>query len=53
MDWIEQLFGVAPDHGNGTLEALIAAAAVCLVTVVLLRGYLGLRRSRAQDSVRP
>jgi hypothetical protein len=53
MDWIEQLFGVAPDHGNGTLEAFVSAAAVGLVTVLLLRGYLALRRSRGQNSFRP
>ena len=23
MDWIEQWFGIAPDHGDGTLELLI------------------------------
>jgi hypothetical protein len=28
MDWIEQLFGISPDAGSGTLEALIAGALV-------------------------
>ncbi len=31
MDWIEELFGIAPDAGNGTLEALIAGAVVAVI----------------------
>jgi len=36
MDWIEQLFGVAPDNGDGSLELLImlVVAAVIVVTVI-------------------
>lgn len=30
MDWIEQLFGISPDAGSGTLEALIAGAIVAV-----------------------
>ena len=33
-DWIEELFGVDPDGGDGSLEGLIVAA-FALVTVVL------------------
>jgi hypothetical protein len=32
MDWIEQLFGFAPDGGDGTLEAVI----FIVVAVVVL-----------------
>jgi len=32
VDWIEELFGISPDAGTGTLEALIAGA---VVTVIL------------------
>jgi hypothetical protein len=32
-DWIEGVFGVDPDHGNGSLEWLICA--VCLVATVV------------------
>jgi hypothetical protein len=52
MDWIEQLLGISPDHGNGTLEAFISVASVCVATMVLLRGYLRLRRSLRHDSNR-
>ena len=35
MDWIEELFGIAPDAGTGTLEALIAGAVVAVVLGVI------------------
>lgn len=36
MDWIEELFGISPDAGSGTLEALIAGAAVAVILGVIL-----------------
>jgi hypothetical protein len=36
MDWLEQLFGISPDAGNGTLEALVADAIVAVVLGVAL-----------------
>ena len=36
MDWIEQLFGVSPDNGDGTLEMAIACAVTVAVAIVIL-----------------
>jgi hypothetical protein len=34
-DWIEMIFGVDPDHGNGSFENLIVA---CLFAVAVVLG---------------
>jgi len=39
MDWLEELFGISPDAGSGTLEATIAAA----VVLVVLAAVFGIR----------
>jgi hypothetical protein len=45
MDFIEKIFGVSPDGGNGVLEALILIAmTLILLTVVTL----SLRRVRGR-----
>lgn len=35
MDWIEELFGISPDAGSGTLEALIAGAVAAVILGVV------------------
>ena len=47
MDWIEQIFGIAPDAGSGTLEALIAGAIVAVVLGAALA--VRARRSAATE----
>jgi hypothetical protein len=42
MDWIERLFGVSLDGGNGTAEALI----VTIVCASLFLAYLSVARRR-------
>ena len=44
MDWIEQLFGIDPDMGSGSLELLIAGAVVIVVV-----GLVASRMRRTRD----
>jgi len=50
MDWIEQLTGLDPDHGNGSLELTIFLAVLAVVLIVGLsvwsRRYVGRRHTR-------
>jgi hypothetical protein len=43
MDFIERIFGVSPDGGNGSLEFLYVTA---MVVAVMLVGYVLYRRGR-------
>jgi hypothetical protein len=45
MDWIEKLFGVSPDNGDGSFEAVIVALCGFAVLAIILatpkaRSYL-------------
>jgi hypothetical protein len=42
MDWIEKIFGISPDGGDGTLEALfviVTVVALAMVAVPRVRAY--------------
>jgi len=43
MDWIEQLLGLSPDGGDGSVEALIVFAFTLVLAITVWRGR-GLRR---------
>ena len=39
MNFIERLFGIAPDAGNGSTEAVILAAMAFVAAILVRRGY--------------
>ena len=47
MDWIEKLFGVSPDGGDGSAEIMILAA-----VVIVLAGILAARMPAVRTYVR-
>ncbi len=48
MDFIERLFGVAPDGGDGSLEvAWLGAAAVVVLAIIFRRRVRALLSSRS------
>jgi hypothetical protein len=48
MDFIERIFGVSPDGGNGSLELLYAAS---VVVAAVLAAYALFRRRTLQRSL--
>ena len=46
MDFIEQLFGISPDGGDGSLEMLWVAAIVFAVLAIAFRRRILARLSR-------
>jgi hypothetical protein len=50
MDWIEELFGISPDAGSGTLEALIAGAVVAVILGAIFA--VRMRSARASEKRR-
>jgi hypothetical protein len=53
MDWIEQLFGVSPDHGDHSVEISILLSALAVVVVVSLILYRRFAGSRTRDYQTP
>jgi hypothetical protein len=47
MDWLEKLFGVSPDGGDGSAEIMILAA-----VVIVLAGILAARMPAVRTYVR-
>ena len=37
MDWIEKIFGISPDNGDGSTEFLFVAAAVAIAALIIMR----------------
>lgn len=52
MDWIEKLFGIKPDNGDGSMELLIAIAVSILVVPSGMRWFRQRARARAQKKSR-
>lgn len=41
MDFFETLFGISPDHGDGSLETLWVVALLAVVGAFLMRRRIG------------
>lgn len=41
MDFFETWFGIDPDHGNGSLEALWVVAILAVIAAFLMRHRIG------------
>lgn len=50
MDFIERMFGVSPDGGDGTFELLIFGAVMIALAVIALRSW---RRARGGEAGPP
>jgi hypothetical protein len=46
MDFVERLFGISPDGGDGSLEVLYLSVAVFLLAGIVFPRILGLIRRR-------
>jgi hypothetical protein len=46
MDFIEQIFGVSPDGGDGTLELLYIVAALAVIGAIVWRVTVRRRAAR-------
>jgi hypothetical protein len=51
-DWIERVFGIAPDQGSGALEWLIVAVVISISVGFALAARLEWRRAPRADATR-
>ena len=49
-DWIEILFGMDPDHGNGSVEWLIVVASLAVTVVLSMLARREWRRAAAAEA---
>ena len=49
MDFIERIFGVSPDGGNGSTEAIILLAVTIALAMVVRRRRASRATTRAKD----
>jgi hypothetical protein len=40
MDFIERLFGISPDGGDGSLEVLYLVGGVAMIVIIVFRRHL-------------
>jgi hypothetical protein len=43
MDWIEKIFGMSPDNGDGSAEAMIVAISCIIASAVIVAAVPKLR----------
>jgi hypothetical protein len=48
VDWIERLFGISPDGGDGYFEWVIVLFVAFLVAAAVLRRVIGPRRPKVR-----
>jgi hypothetical protein len=51
MDFIERIFGVSPDRGNGTLELLYVMSIAAAITVVSRKFYRRRKLRQTRDAI--
>ena len=49
MDFIERIFGIAPDGGSGSLEFLLFAVPIAGIAFLVIRSRQRRKRSKRKD----
>lgn len=53
MDWIERWFGISPDGGDGSTEALYVFAAIVVALIIIGRRYFARYAGKWRSFRRP